>query len=951
MAIERHIIELSARDTLSPALKKVGDNAQDAGRKAEDAGRRATRSTQDWGRAASALGAGLGTLAGVAIKLGNDSEQVQVRLEQSIENTGAAYEDLADQIQDAADASLDLAFDDEDALTAIQRLTDATGNAETAINDLALAQDIARGRGISLAAATDIVIAAETGRVQSLRRMGIVLDENATKEDYLAALQQRYAGQAEAYASTNAATWDRVGNTIENKLEELGGALADFQGPLIALGAGAQVIGPLGDAFDALGGKARAASLGTAALNLAMGPVGLVAVAAAAAGGIYYLTQRESDHERQTRLLTEATDDYTRSIQENTTALVEAGTYDIAGSTQQYLETIIANGAVAQQRIDGLREAEFFLSQEVVAGQENRWAALDTLDDYTKAVLAAADADMNGSLSSAEFANAIAMLSSGFEATGDEALALTNAVNAVTQATANPDLYGQDIAQEQLRILQELGGGYIDVNEAIRQLNALPLDPQFNKALQEQKKSLYETTDAYKYATTEWKASVPVITSATDAIEDNAEAVEYTATAYSGSWPVIEQYTGSVGKAVGVTQDMSGAAVQAGADMSYLSDQILDLAEAVIDRNPADILDRTFGAIVGNTNAMVGSIDTAREWADALIAPVGTYSTLDDLLASNRISIDQYNAAQQAQIDITEDYNRALIASQDIQATQAPLIAEQAEATADYLEYVSGLTAEEQALKLAWQDQDISARANDILDMAANFGDMTDAQKEAFEATVEGAAAADPMLAGILEQMGVISYGANGEIIVNTQEGETAIGSLNDSIDQLILRLDPTYIAKMDTEDMGATERAGLYAELFSYGLSSYTSKLDADPAPFWEEVNAIPYTVATRYVDVAYRSIGPTPYALGGIVGDMDAAANGRLSGGGMTLVGEHGPELVSLPGGSLVTPNHATMYRDEARGMGGVTITGEFHFYGVQNPDQFVRELRRSATTLERR
>jgi phage-related tail protein len=62
MPLERHIVELSARDNLSPTLKRVGQAAEDTGRKG-------TRSAADWGRAATALGATLGGTIGVMAKL------------------------------------------------------------------------------------------------------------------------------------------------------------------------------------------------------------------------------------------------------------------------------------------------------------------------------------------------------------------------------------------------------------------------------------------------------------------------------------------------------------------------------------------------------------------------------------------------------------------------------------------------------------------------------------------------------------------------------------------------------------------------------------------------------------------------------------------------------------------------------------------------------------------
>jgi hypothetical protein len=64
--------------------------------------------------------------------------------------------------------------------------------------------------------------------------------------------------------------------------------------------------------------------------------------------------------------------------------------------------------------------------------------------------------------------------------------------------------------------------------------------------------------------------------------------------------------------------------------------------------------------------------------------------------------------------------------------------------------------------------------------------------------------------------------------------------------------------------------------------------------------------------------------------------------------MVGEHGPELINLPGGALVTPNHASRYRDEARG-GGIVINGPVTVV-ANNPQQFMRQMRDYASTMSR-
>ena len=52
--------------------------------------------------------------------------------------------------------------------------------------------------------------------------------------------------------------------------------------------------------------------------------------------------------------------------------------------------------------------------------------------------------------------------------------------------------------------------------------------------------------------------------------------------------------------------------------------------------------------------------------------------------------------------------------------------------------------------------------------------------------------------------------------------------------------------------------------------------------------------------------------------------AHGGTVGRGGMALVGERGPELVNLPGGSTVYPNGT------GPGSGGMATTNNFHFHG---------------------
>jgi hypothetical protein len=67
------------------------------------------------------------------------------------------------------------------------------------------------------------------------------------------------------------------------------------------------------------------------------------------------------------------------------------------------------------------------------------------------------------------------------------------------------------------------------------------------------------------------------------------------------------------------------------------------------------------------------------------------------------------------------------------------------------------------------------------------------------------------------------------------------------------------------------------------------------------------------------------------------------------MALVGEAGPEIVHLPGGSRVEPNSSSRW-NMGKGGGDIVINGPITIM-ANNPTQFVRELRQSSVVLERR
>lgn len=233
------------------------------------------------GVAASTL---VGFLADAAREAAN-AQAIQTRLQTSVEATGKSYDDYASSIDNAIQKSQALAFDDEDTAAALATLTQQTGDAGTALGLLATAQDLARGKGIGLADAATIVGKVATGNTAILQRYGIVVDKNASSTEALAAINQKFAGQSQAFADTTQGALDRAQVAWHNFVEEVGGAAGPMQtviGLLPGLTSGFNLVS---GAVGALSGAG-----GFAGLLAAVNPVTLAIGGAVVAGGLIVKT-------------------------------------------------------------------------------------------------------------------------------------------------------------------------------------------------------------------------------------------------------------------------------------------------------------------------------------------------------------------------------------------------------------------------------------------------------------------------------------------------------------------------------------------------------------------------------------------------------------------------------------------------------------------------------------
>ena len=336
-------------------------------------------------------------------------------------------------------------------------------------------------------------------------------------------------------------------------------------------------------------------------------------------------------------------------------------------------------------------------------------------------------------------------------------------------------------------------------------------------------------------------------------------------------------------------------------------------------QNASESLDSTFRVIVGNTDAIASQVAGIQTWADELINVEGQYGKIDDLLRDGLITQEQYNDAQLAYNGIAADNLRIQNDVLAIQAMQAPLIADQTQATAEYMEQLRQLPAEQQLVALGWMDAATAGRAMELqtLAIAAANGELGANGTQAFDAMITGAANADPVLKALLVDMELISVGADGTITVNYGSLEGArseIAILTDSINVLIETLGgvpPNVTTTVDLVDNASGPLAGIRQTI---------ANLDG--------------TRAITYVETIFSSQGVRGQMNGGVV---EAYADGGV----VIRAGEIGPEIIhyanggtavmpydglySVPVGSYISPAHASQSR--LGGSAVVTFTGNFY------------------------
>jgi hypothetical protein len=235
----------------------VSRATRDAERSLDRLNKAGSRSMAALGTAAKGGAALLGVGLVVGLKKSADAaieaEKSHARLVAQLKASGISYKQHAGEIENVIQKTSQLsALDDEDLQDAFTNIVRVTGDVNKSLRLTGLAADFARAKHMDVAKAGEIVGKVAGGNIGILSRYGITVKDGATATEALGELQQKFAGQAEAYGKTTGGSIDRAKVAVENLEEAVGsklapaiqtvaGGLADFiNGMQSGAGAGGQ---------------------------------------------------------------------------------------------------------------------------------------------------------------------------------------------------------------------------------------------------------------------------------------------------------------------------------------------------------------------------------------------------------------------------------------------------------------------------------------------------------------------------------------------------------------------------------------------------------------------------------------------------------------------------------------------------------------------------------------
>ncbi len=788
-------ITITARDQASQAFQAIGKSAGGM-----------SSSVQQSAKGFDVLKGAMAGLASSAVigflgdsaRAAAEAEVSMQRLETAVGNTGRAFDDMAPAINDALDGAEQLAFDGEDAADALATLTSTTGDANQALDLLGLTMDIARGRGVDLATAAAAVGKAANGNVGALTRMGVAVQEGATASEALAEAQATFAGQAEAYAGTAAGAADRITVAWGNLKEEIGGLAGPLTGIISLLPGMSAGFSAVGSAIGALKGAG-----GFAGLLASINPVGLAIGGLALTVGALTLAILDSK---------QASEDYAAALNGVKTALADV---DAEG-----LRTALDGLALTMDEISG----------KEIGDTGDGWdKATKALGYYNTALANVVDATQNADGSLIDLSFTVTKLQDDWN-TGDATLADVISTMENYTKILNYTGDGHDIAAQSLaNLTSEYTYGNLSLDEYSQAVSDIlanmgEFDAQA-RANAEATRTTASRTDELTSSIVgnrrEYERLILAKMAAYDATQEEISAEERAAnirgevaTGIVGTASEFERYITSTNNATAATEADREAslrlqetfrstltpAIQGASagfqDLAVDGEDIIDVLSRLgdtvpnIDNHFADLVDRVkdsgaaLDGVLGTFNAIDDLGDrsqTAADIAQQVVGDPGVYATVDDLLSRGLITREQYNQMQRDEVRIVNQNARVQEDLNLMRANQIGALEDASSAYSRYIARLSNASAEEQTHALYLMDTANQTKVATAYSTAyeASLGNIP---KDVATEIIANGAMADPVLAGILEDYGLIEMGADGTVTVNFPDAsEEALNKFQDA--------------------------------------------------------------------------------------------------------------------------------------------------------------------------
>jgi hypothetical protein len=183
--------------------------------------------------------AGLAIAGGLAVGIEKSVEAAvhgqasQVALDQALKNTHQSVQAMTGPLEEAEAASRKLGFTDNETRSSLAKLETATGDTKESIREMAIAEDLARFKHISLEAATKSLTMVHAGSTRAIKQLGIATVTVTTQQDAVKAAFDKHSGAAYLAALADAKLADKqatVAGVLATVTERVHGQSQAFAG-------------------------------------------------------------------------------------------------------------------------------------------------------------------------------------------------------------------------------------------------------------------------------------------------------------------------------------------------------------------------------------------------------------------------------------------------------------------------------------------------------------------------------------------------------------------------------------------------------------------------------------------------------------------------------------------------------------------------------------------------